>query len=157
MKKTMPKAILSALAVACVSGLAIGAQASLNSAAGKVTGAALTGLLVNFFGGLAAGLLLVVLYYRQGGAEFSAIQSSTLKIIIVSGLLGIGIIAGISFSLPKIGIAVGLSTIIAAQMLVAVAVDTFGLTGGQPVPLSWTRIGGLALLMLGTWIFLPKE
>lgn len=157
MKQTMQKAILSALVVACVSGLAIGAQASLNSAAGKVTGAALTGLLVNFFGGLAAGLLLVVLYYRQGGAEFSAIQSSTLKIIIVSGLLGIGIIAGISFSLPKIGIAVGLSTIIAAQMLVAVAVDTFGLTGGQPVPLSWTRIGGLALLMLGTWIILPKE
>ena len=152
----MYKVILPALGIAFVSGLAIGAQASLNSAIGKVAGGSLTGLLVNFFGGLAAGLLLVILYFRQGGAAFSSIQSSTLRIIIVSGLLGIGIIAGISYSLPKIGIAVGLSTIIAAQMLVAVIVDTLGLTGGQPIPLSPARIGGLALLMLGTWIILPK-
>jgi len=79
-----------------------------------------------------------------------------LGIIVVSGLLGIGIIAGIAYALPKIGIAAGLSTIIAGQMAVAVLVDTFGLAGGQPIPLNWARIGGLGLLALGTWAILPK-
>ena len=152
----MQKSILPALIVALFSGLAIGAQSSLNSAAGKITGATLTGLLVNFLGGAAAGLLLVVVYVRQGKATFSAIRAPTLGIIVVSGLLGIGIIAGIAYALPKIGIAAGLATIIAGQMAVAVLVDTFGLAGGQPIPLNLTRIGGLGLLTLGTWAILPK-
>ncbi len=109
----MQKSILTALIVALFSGLAIGAQSSLNSVAGKITGATLTGLLVNFLGGAAAGLLLIVVYVRQGKATFSAIQAPTLGIIVVSGLLGIGIIASIAYALPKIGIAAGLSTIIA--------------------------------------------
>ncbi len=152
----MQKSILPALIVALLSGLAIGAQSSLNSAAGKITGATLTGLLVNFLGGAAAGLLLVVVYVRQGKATFSAIQAPTLGIIVVSGLLGIGIIAGIAYALPKIGVAAGLATIIAGQMAVAVLVDTFGLAGEQPIPLNWARIGGLGLLALGTWAILPK-
>jgi len=152
----MQKLILPALIVALLSGLAIGAQSSLNSAAGKITGAILTGLLVNFLGGAAAGLLLVVTYVRQGNAPFSAIQVPTLGIIVVSGLLGIGIISGIAYALPKIGIAAGLSTIIAGQMAVAVIVDAIGLAGGQPIPLNWARIGGLGLLALGTWAILPK-
>jgi transporter family-2 protein len=152
----MQKSILPALIIALLVGLAIGTQASLNSAAGKISGAALTGLLVNFFGGAAAGLLLVLVYVRQGKVTFSAIPTPALGIMVVSGLLGIGIIAGIAYALPKIGIAAGLSTIIAAQMAVAVLVDTFGLTGGQPVPLNWTRIGGFGLIALGTWVILPK-
>ena len=152
----MQKSTLPALIVALFSGLAIGAQSSLNSAAGKITGATLTGLLVNFLGGAAAGLLLIVVYVRQGKATFSAIQAPTLGIIVVSGLLGIGIIASIAYALPKIGIAAGLSTIIAGQMAVAVLVDTFGLAGGGPIPLNWARIGGLGLLALGTWAILPK-
>jgi transporter family-2 protein len=152
----MQKSIFPALIVALLSGLAIGAQSSFNSAAGKITGATLTGLLVNFLGGAAAGLLLVVVYVRQGNTTFSALQAPTLGIIVVSGLLGIVIIVGIAYALPKIGIAAGLSTIIAGQMAVAVLVDTFGLAGGQPIPLNWARIGGLGLLALGTWAILPK-
>jgi transporter family-2 protein len=152
----MQKSILPALIVALFSGLAIGAQSSLTTAAGKITGATMTGLLVNFFGGAAAGLLLVVIYVRQGKATFSAIQAPTLGIVVISGLIGIGIIAGVAYALPKIGIAAGLATIIAGQMAVAVLVDTFGLAGGQPIPLNWARIGGLGLLALGTWAILPK-
>ena len=50
----------------------------------------------------------------------------------------------------------GAAAIIASQMVVAVTVDTLGLTGGQPIPLSWTRIAGLGLLALGTWAILPR-
>ena len=153
----MQKFIAPALVIALLSGLAIGTQSSLNSAAGKITGATLTGLLVNFLGGIAAGLLLAVVYFRQGNAVFSSIQVSTLVIIVISGLLGVGIITGIAYALPQIGVAAGLAAIIAGQMVVALVVDTLGLTGGQPIPLNWSRIGGIVLLALGTWAILPKK
>jgi len=56
----------------------------------------------------------------------------------------------VAYAFPKTGIAAGSAAIIASQMVVAVAVDTLGLTGGQPMPLSWTRIAGIVLLALGT-------
>ncbi len=153
----MQKSLLTALIVAIVSGLAIGTQSSLTTATGKITSATLTGLLVNFAGGVASGLFLLVIYIREGKVSFSALNTPTIGLIIVSGLLGIGIIAGVAYALPKIGVTAGLSTIIAGQMTVAVVVDTFGLTGGEPIPLNWSRISGLILLALGTWAILPKK
>ena len=153
----MQKSILIAVSVALISGLAIGIQSSLISVAGKITGATLTGLLVNFLGGAAAGLVLTVIYIRQGNTAFSGIQIPTIGMIFTAGLLGIAIITGIAFSLPKTGIAAGLAAIIAGQMIVAVLVDTFGLGGADPIPLNWTRVIGLLLLVLGTWAILPKE
>jgi transporter family-2 protein len=152
----MQKSFLIAIFAALISGIAIGTQSSFTSTAGKVTGPILAGLLINFAAGASAGLFLFVVYIRKGNVPFSAIQAPTWGIILISGLLGIGVITGIAYSLPKIGIAAGLSTIFAGQMTVAVLVDTFGLTGGEPIPLNLSRIGGLALLALGTWFILPK-
>ena len=83
-----------ALVVAVLSGLAIGVQATLNSAAGKIVGATLTGLLVNFTGGAAAGVILAVMYLRLGNGGFSNLNPTSMGIIFISGLLGIGIITG---------------------------------------------------------------
>ena len=153
----MQKLILTSLVIALFSGLAIGMQSSLISIAGKNAGAVLTGLLVNAFAGMAAGLILAVIYVQQGNLAFSAIQFPTIREIIIAGLLGIGIISGIAYTLPKIGVAAGLSMIITGQMVMGVLVDSFGLAGGQPIPLNWSRIAGLILLALGTWAIVPKE
>ena len=152
----MQKSIGLALVVAVLSGLAIGVQATLNSAAGKIVGATLTGLLVNFTGGAAAGVILAVMYLRLGNGGFSNLNPTSLGIIFASGLLGIGIITGVAYAFPKTGVAAGSAAIIASQMVVAVTVDTLGLMGGQPIPLSWMRIAGLGLLALGTWAILPR-
>ena len=77
--------------------------------------------------------------------------------IAAAGLLGIGIIGGIAYALPKIGVAAGLSMIITGQMVMGVLIDSLGLADGEPIPLNWARIGGLALLALGTWFIVPKN
>jgi transporter family-2 protein len=152
----MQKSIGIALVVAVLSGLAIGTQSALSSTAGKMVGATLTGLLVNFSGGAIAGVVLAAIYLRQGNAGFAGLNPTSMGILAISGLLGIGIITGVAYAFPKIGIAAGSAAIIASQMVVAVTVDTLGLTGGQPIPLSWMRMAGLGLLALGTWAILPR-
>jgi len=153
----MQKSIGLTLIIAILCGLAIGTQSSLNSASGKLTGAVLTGLLVNFLGGMAAGVILMGIYLRRGGGVFTGIHGTTLWIMIAAGLLGIGIITGIAYALPKIGVAAGLSAIIAGQMVVALIVDTLGIAGGEPIPLTSIRIAGIGLLTLGTWALLYKK
>lgn len=151
----MHRTIVLALGVAVLCGLTIGVQSTLNSVSGKTVGAVLTGLLVNFMAGSAAFLVLTVLYARRGGVTFAAVQAPALGVIAVAGLLGIVIITGMAYALPKTGIGAGLAAIIAGQMAVAVLVDTLGLAGGEAIPLSLARIGGLGLLALGTWVILP--
>ena len=152
----MQKTVLIALAVALLSGITIGIQSSLNGLAGKLAGPLLTGLLVNILGGLVALLVLAAIYITQGKTALAAIELSTIGVTFTAGLVGIGIITGIAFSLPRIGVAAGIATIIAGQMIVAILVDTSGLIGGEPIPLTWSRIGGLGLLALGAWAILPK-
>jgi len=152
----MQKIQIIALVVAIACGLGVGTQASLNNAASRLAGPILTGLLVNFLGGVASGVVLAGLYLRQGVGFLSVIRGSTLNILILAGLLGIAIISGAAYALPRIGVAAGLAAVIVGQMVVAIIVDSLALVGGQPIPLSWIRIGGLALLGLGTWMILPK-
>jgi transporter family-2 protein len=152
----MQKIQIIALVVALACGLGVGTQASLNNAASRLAGPILTGLLVNFLGGVASGVVLAGLYLRQGVGFLSAIRGSTLNILILAGLLGIAIITGAAYALPRIGVAAGLAAVIVGQMVVAITVDSLALVGGQPIPLSWIRIGGLVLLGLGTWMILPK-
>jgi transporter family-2 protein len=151
----MQKFQIISLIVAIACGLGVGTQASLNNAASRLAGPILTGLLVNFLGGVASGVVLAGIYLRQGVGFLSAIRGSTLNILILAGLLGIAIIRG-GLRIAKIGVAAGLAAVIVGQMVVAIIVDTLALVGGQPIPLSWVRIGGLALLGLGTWMILPK-
>lgn len=151
----MQRTVVLALGVAVLCGLAIGVQSTLNSMSGKTVGAVLTGLLVNFTAGSAAFLVLTVLYARRGGMTFSAVTAPALGVIVVAGLMGIAIITGMAYALPRTGLGAGLAAIIAGQMAVGVLVDTLGLAGGEAIPLSLARIGGLGLLALGTWALLP--
>jgi bacterial/archaeal transporter family-2 protein len=152
----MHRTIVLALGVAVLCGLAIGVQSTLNSMSGKAVGPVLTGLMVNFIAGSAAFIVLTTLYVRQGELTFSAVRLPALAVIAVAGLLGVAIITGIAYALPKTGIAAGLAAIIAGQMTIGVLVDTLGLAGGEPIPLSLARVGGVGLLALGTWAILPS-
>lgn len=152
----MQKAILSAVLVALASGLAIGTQSTLTNWAGRIIGPVRTGLLINLAGGLLASLVLLVWGIRSRSVPVPSMGMAPGVILVTAGALGVGIIAGLAFSLPRIGIAAGLATIISGQMLVAVVVDTLGWGGGGVIPLGAGRLAGLALLAIGTWFILPR-
>ena len=75
----------------------------------------------------------------------------------VAGAIGIGIVMGIAFALPRIGVAAGLAAVILGQLLVATVVDSLGWGGVAPIPLSLSRIAGLVLLLLATFLLLQRR
>ena len=152
----MQEKMIVALVVAAGSGIAIGLQATLNNWAGRLVGPTGTGLLVNFVGGLIAGVFLLLLLPGHDVLKRGALNGVAPFILLASGTIGIAIITGIAYSLPRIGIAAGLSAIILGQMLIAVVVDSLGWGGAGPIPLSVARIAGLVLLLFGTWLLLYR-
>lgn len=147
--------VVIALIVAIGSGMGMAVLGALNSTAGRLVSPLGTGLIVNILAGVLAGLTLLV--FRQHlpqvtGASFRA----AMPYLIISALLGIGTLTGISFSLARIGVAAGLASLIMGQMLLAVIMDTAGWNGTGQIPLTLARVAGLALLLVATWLLLPN-
>ena len=143
--------------VALLSGLAIGLQVTLNGLAGRLIGARNTGLLVNASGGLIALLLILALALTRQGIAWPQITRPTWTQVGLAGLLGIGIIMGIAFALPRVGVAAGLASVLLGQLAFAIVIDTLGWGGGTPIPLSLSRLAGLLLVLIGAWLLLPKS
>lgn len=152
----MKIAILTGALVALLTGIAIGLQSTISSRAGALIGEVRTGLLTNFLGGIIAAALVLLFLLREG-REAWQISPTVVGFVSLSGLLGIVIITGVSFSLQRAGIAAGLATIILGQLVLSTLIDSFGIGGVSPIPLSWQRLAGLLVIGLGVYLLLPKS
>jgi transporter family-2 protein len=155
-KLNLSQAIIAALIVAVGSGIAIGTQSTLTNWGGRLVGPLGTGLLTNIFGGTIAGVLLLIFAGKLTALTWDSFRGAAV-VIAIGGALGVGIIAGVAFSLPRVGITAGMSAIILGQMLVGVIVDAQGWGGLEPIPLNATRILGLVLLVVATWLLVPRS
>jgi len=153
----MKESVLSALFVAMASGVAIGFQSTLTNWAGRLIGPVRSGLLINFAGGAIAALIVLAAGFLTVARPMQGLTRSASMVVIAAGALGLVIIAGAAYALPRVGIAAGLATIIFGQMIVALFVDTFGWGGAPPLPLQLERIAGVAMLLVGTWLVLPRQ
>src|SRR5262249_26011684 len=95
--------------VALLSGLAVAVQVTLNGLAGRLIGARNTGLLVTASGGLMALLIILALTVTRQDIAWTQITRLTWMQMGLAGLLGIGILTGIAFALPRLGVAAGLA------------------------------------------------
>jgi transporter family-2 protein len=141
---------------ALATGLAIGVQSTITSRVGSMIGDIRTGLLTNFLGGIIAGALVGLVVLREGPTTWN-IPKTALALVALSGLLGIFIITGISFSLQRAGVAAGLATVILGQMIVSIIVDSRGIGGVEPIPLTAQRVVGVLVLGLAVYLLLPRQ
>jgi transporter family-2 protein len=148
-------ATLVALAVALATGIALGIQATTNSWLGTLVGPLSTGLLVIIAGGVLSALVFLLFMNKLTEAGWATIRRAQPGIIL-AGALAVVAIAGTAYALPRTGIAAGVSAIILGQMVVAVVVDSTGWGAARQIALTPTRIAGLALLALATWLLVPK-
>lgn len=148
--------VLMGILAALATGIAIGVQSTLSSRIGSVIGNFKTGVLMNAIGGLIAILIFITLLVVKGKG-FWQTPGTVLVMLIVAGALGILIVTGVSFSMQKAGVAVGLATLILGEMILSVIVDAKGWAGGPAIPITWPRILGLFVIAAGIYLLLPKK
>jgi transporter family-2 protein len=141
---------------ALVTGIFIGIQSLLSGKAGNIIGPINTGFWTNFLGGSLAGLIILGITLIKG-FDVVKITRPALWITLASGLLGIMIIMGISFSISRAGVAAGLSAVIFGQLLFGALSDTYGWGGVEPIPLDIKRVIGLLIMAVGVLILLSKK
>ena len=103
--------------------------------------------LVSFIVGSAALLVYVV----ASGGQISSIWTTRNIpwIAWTGGILGAYFVACTVILIPRLGVALTFSLIIAGQMVLTLVIDHYALFGVEQRPVSLARIGGVALIVLG--------
>lgn len=132
-------------------GLAIGLQVPLASIINQRLGI-LESVFIIHIGGLLA--VLILLLFNKGGnlAQWQTVPWYAL----LGGMLGVALISAQVYIIPSIGVAATITLIIAGQLVMATCIDHFGLLEIEAKPLSWERISGLAIVLLGVWLTVKK-
>ena len=152
----MRSTLIIGAVIALATGVAIGVQSTISSRVGSLIGGVRTGLLTNLMGGVIAGAIVLILVVIQGRSSWQ-LSSPAVIMLVISGSLGIFIITGVSFSLQRTGVAAGLATIILGQLLISGIVDARGVGGVEPIPLTFQRVLGFAVMFLAVYLLMPKE
>lgn len=138
---------LAVLLTAAVGGL-IALQAPINAGLGRATGN-IVAALVSFLVGTLLLALIVVLAGHTGGL------GSTFDVpwyYLIGGVLGAAYVTVALISVSTIGAGGVAAATITGQLTAAVVVDRLGVFGLEKVPLSATRLLGVALLLAGTYL-----
>ena len=137
----------SVLAVAAVGGVAVALQGYFVGVLDARIGTAESVLITYGLGGVVIG---VTLAFMRGGNL--AAWRSVPWWAFLAGLLGLVIIASISYSVHRVGLVAAFTTLTVVQFVVSGLIDHFGWLGGTVRPLDATRLLGITLLLLGGWL-----
>lgn len=141
------ESIFLIILIGLAGGVAVGLQGPLASMISQRLGILESVLIVHVGGALIA---LFPLLFIGGGklAEWKQLPWYTL----VAGAFGLVVISAISYTLPRVGVAAAIITIVAGQLLVSTILDHYGLLGAMTRPLDTTRAFGLAVVLFGVWL-----
>ncbi len=135
---------------AAAAGAAMALQGTFNTAAGKVIGYAENTLVVHVIGAAVIGLLLL---FGVGKGDFSRLAQVPWYGYL-GGVLSAVIIFGVIFAMDRLGVGSATAVIILFQIGAAVLIVCFGLFGAEKIPFAFSRLLGIALLVIGTKLVL---
>lgn len=135
------------IAIALLVGAVLPLQVGVNSKLADSVGSPLLSALLSF----CVGTLALLTYIIIAGVPLAnaAEARNAPPIAWVGGLLGAFFVAVSIILLPKLGVAMTVSLIIAGQMLMSVVMDHFGLLGVPVREVTFARFGGILLITAG--------
>jgi bacterial/archaeal transporter family-2 protein len=135
------------LLVALVAGAVLPVQTAVNNKMAVTVGSPVLGALVSF----AVGTLSILIYSLASGESIASLTSSkdAPAIAWIGGLLGAFFVTATIILMPRIGVAMTISLIIAGQLITALAMDHFGLLGLEVRQVTPLRVVGVVLVGLG--------
>ncbi|SFM15189.1 DMT family transporter [Pelosinus propionicus] len=139
------------LVLCFIGGIGLSFQASVNSELGRKIGTIEVSCLAYTVGAI---ILFIMACFFGKGNMLEALNFPKWKLFV--GIFGALFIYIIILSVPKIGIASAIIAGIVGQMFLSMIIDHYGLFGNIQTPINVSRILGLALMFLSTYLFYTK-
>lgn len=141
----MEAAGLLSMVMALYAGVAASLQSAANTALAKYISLWPTILVVHLVG---LATTAVVLLTGVPRAQWSGVSAAPWYVFL-GGALGATVVAGITWAVGRAGIAAATTAMLVGQMGVALLADYFGWFGLTRVPITPTRLAGVALILVG--------
>ncbi|MFN3669335.1 MAG: DMT family transporter [Brevundimonas sp.] len=141
----MNPALFSMIAVVLAGG-ATALQAPTNAKLMGAAGSPVNAALISFAVGTAA--LGVVAMILQARPDVAAARSLPWYAW-VGGLYGAIFVVAAAWGVPRLGVALTITLMVAGQLLVGLMLDHFGAFGAPQHPISWGRAAGVVLVLAG--------
>ena len=133
--------------IALLAGAVMPTQAATNNKMAGFVDSPVLAALISF----GVGTVALLAYVLLSGSPLTTLSGARDAPLIawVGGLLGAFFVAATVALVPRLGVAMTFSLIIAGQMIVTIVIDHFGLLGVPVKEISLTRIGGILLITAG--------
>ena len=136
------------LLLALVAGAMMPTQAATNNKmAVFLNDSPILAAFISFF----VGTIALFIYAIASGSSLGnlALAKNATPVAWVGGLLGAFFVTATVTLVPRLGVAMTFSLIIAGQMIVTLVIDHFGLLGVPLKEINFARIGGILLITVG--------
>jgi len=133
--------------LAVLAGMMMPTQAAVNNKLAGAVGSPILAAFISFF----VGTIALFLYIAASGIPFGNLFSAKDASIVAwtGGLLGAFFVAATVTLVPRLGVALTFSLLIAGQMLVTLVIDHFGLLGVPIKEVNLQRFLGVTFITIG--------
>jgi bacterial/archaeal transporter family-2 protein len=135
------------VAVTLTAGLAGSVQAAVMGELGQRVGTA-PALAFSVLVSMACALAILLVGERSIFGLREAVEQPAW--LWLGGLMSVYIVLAITIATPRIGVAATIGFVIAGNLVMAAAIDRWGLLGQDEIAITWHRVLGLALLAAGS-------
>ena len=136
--------LIPVILVGLLSGVAVGLQSPLASMITQRLGMFESIFIIHMGGTLVAVIPLLILRGGKLGNWHSLPWYALL-----AGALGLIVVGGVGFMIPRIGVAASITLIIAGQLVISSVLDHYGLLGVHIRQMDWQRALGLLIVFVG--------
>ena len=131
-----------------IAGAAMSFQGVMNTRLGEKIGLFESNMFVQG----TAFILSIIAVLLVGKGDFKLI-GETNKLYLLGGVLGLVITVTVMLGIKDLSPTVSISIILISQLVVAALIDTFGLLGSEKVSFHWSKLIGVALMIIGIIVF----
>jgi transporter family-2 protein len=141
------QALIPVVLIGLVSGVAVGLQSPLASMITQRLGMLESIFIIHIGGAILIGIPIVII----GGGNLGNWRSLPWYAL-GAGSMGLIVVAGVSFMIPRVGVSAAITLIIAGQLAISSVLDHYGLVGVDIRHMDLQRILGLIIVFIGAWL-----
>jgi transporter family-2 protein len=145
-----------AVLLAIAAGVAAALQPPVNTALASHVGPLAASTISFITGGTVLVLSLAVVLGWSGICALPAQLSGEPLWLYLGGLMGVVVVTAVIYAVPVLGTGTTIGLLVAAQMITSMVADHFGVAGGPVTPVTWIRVLGALLIIVGARLVLLR-